>query len=88
MSAYHKKSKTGRTDRREDAAKTPISREVALSLEAIRQRAKDGLLALCVEVGLNTLEMMFERELEAEIGKKGKHNPNRPGPGTGMSRER
>lgn len=57
MSAYHGKSKTGRTDRKEDATKTPISCEVALSLEAIRQRAKDGLLALCAEVGLNKLEI-------------------------------
>ncbi|HHY33976.1 MAG: hypothetical protein GX492_11455 [Firmicutes bacterium] len=55
MSAYHRKSKTGRTDRKEDATKTPISCEVAVSLEATRQRAKDGLPALCVEVGLNTL---------------------------------
>lgn len=44
MSACHKKSKTGRTDRKEDATKTPISCEVALSLDAIDQRTKDGLL--------------------------------------------
>ncbi len=47
---------------------------MALSLDAIRQRAKDGLLALCVDVGLSTLEMMFEEELEEKIGKKGKHS--------------
>ena len=57
MSAYHNEGKTGRRDRKENATKAPGSREVALSLEAIRQRAKDGLLALCVEVGPNTLEM-------------------------------
>ncbi|HHY33989.1 MAG TPA: hypothetical protein GX515_13405 [Firmicutes bacterium] len=57
MSAYYGKSKTGRTDTKEDATQTSISREVVLSLEAIRQRAKYGLLALRVEVGLNTLEM-------------------------------
>jgi len=54
--------------------------EVALSLEAIRQRTKEGLLgllALCVGVGLNTLEVLFERELEEKIGEKGKHNPGR-----------
>ncbi len=27
--------------------------------------------------GLNTLELLFERELEEKIGKKGKHNPGR-----------
>jgi len=50
---------------------------VALCLEAIRQRAKDGLLTLFVEVGLNTLEMIFEKGLEAKIGQKGKHNTER-----------
>lgn len=28
-------------------------------------------------MGLNTLEMTFEKELEEKIGKKGKHNPGR-----------
>ena len=28
-------------------------------------------------VGLNTLELLFERELEEKIGEKGKHNPGR-----------
>ena len=60
MSAYHSKGNTGRANGKKDATKTPISREVALSPEAIRQKAKDGLLPLCVEVGLNTLEIMFE----------------------------
>lgn len=77
MSAYHSRVNTERANGKEDAAKTLISREVALNLEAIRQRAKDGLLALCVEVGLNTLEMMFEQELEEKIGKKGKHSADR-----------
>lgn len=77
MSAYHKRSKTGRTDRKQDATKTPISREVALSPEAVRQRAKDGLLALCVDVGLNTLGLMFEKEMEEKVGEKGKHDPMR-----------
>jgi len=56
MSAYHSRVNTGRGNGKADATKTVISREVALRLEAIRQRAKDGLLALCVEVGLNTLD--------------------------------
>ncbi|MCR4424687.1 MAG: IS256 family transposase, partial [Firmicutes bacterium] len=79
MSAYRSKGSPERANREEDATKTLISREVALSLEAIRQKAKDGLLALCVEEGLNTLGLMFEQELEEKIGKKGKHNPKRPG---------
>ncbi len=62
MSAYHSKSNTGRANAKKDATKTPVSCEVALSLEAIRQRAKKDLLALCVKVGLNMLEMMFQQE--------------------------
>ena len=77
MSAYHSKGSPGRGNGKADATKTLISREVALSLEAIRQRAKDGLLALCVGVGLNTLELLFEWELEEKTGQKGKHNPER-----------
>jgi len=54
MSAYHRRSKTGRAAEKEKPKGTPISSEVALSREAIRQRAKEGLLALCVGVRLNT----------------------------------
>ena len=43
MSAYHSKGKTGRVNVKEQAARTPISREAALRLEAMRQRTKDGL---------------------------------------------
>lgn len=45
---------------------------MALNLKAIRQKAQDGLLALCVEVGFKTLKMMLEQELEEKAGKKGK----------------
>ncbi|MEW6107214.1 MAG: hypothetical protein AB1563_12800 [Bacillota bacterium] len=47
----------GRGNKEEDATKARVPREAALSLEAIRQRAKDGLLVLWVEVGLKTLEI-------------------------------
>lgn len=51
-----------------------MSREILLSLEATRQRTEDALVAFCVEVGLNPLDLQFEQEIEERIGKKGKHN--------------
>lgn len=48
-------------------------------MKTIRRRAKDGLLGLCVEMGLNTLELMFEKELEEKTGRKGKHSNERSG---------
>lgn len=77
MSAYQRKSKTGRATKKEEPKGTRISSEVALSPGAIRQRAKEGLLALYVDVGLKTFEMMFEKELEEKVGKKGKHSAER-----------
>lgn len=55
MSACHSKGNTGRVNGKKDKTKTPISHEVALSLEAIREKAKSELLVLCVEVGLSRL---------------------------------
>ena len=40
-------------------------------------RAKDGLLALSVAVGLDVLRGMMEAEVAEIAGPKGKHNPNR-----------
>lgn len=34
---------------------------------AIRQRTREGPLALCAGVGLSTRELLFERELEEKI---------------------
>ena len=37
--------------------------------------AKEGLLALSVEVGLGVLEELLEREIDEVVGPKGKWNP-------------
>ena len=39
--------------------------------------AKEGLLALSVEVGLGVLEELLEREIDEVVGPKGKWNPDR-----------
>ena len=39
--------------------------------------AREGLLALSVEVGLGVLRELLEREVEEVVGPKGKWNPDR-----------
>ena len=39
--------------------------------------AKEGLLALSVEVGLGVLRELLEQEVDGVVGPKGKHNPDR-----------
>ena len=39
--------------------------------------AKEGLLALSVEVGLGVLRELLEQEVEGVVGPKGKWNPDR-----------
>ncbi len=39
--------------------------------------AREGLLALSVEVGLGVLRELLEREVEETVGPKGKHDPGR-----------
>ena len=39
--------------------------------------AKEGLLALSVEVGLGVLRELLEAEVEGIVGPKGRHNPDR-----------
>lgn len=79
MSGYHSERDHGRVDDKARSRGVRITREVAVSLEGIRQRAKEGLLALCVEVGLETLQALFEAEVEEKIGEKGKHSAGRLG---------
>jgi len=88
MSAYHSKGKSGRGTKEERPKGTRISSEVALSLEAIRQRAKEGLLALCVGVGLNTLEVLFEQELEEKPARKASTTQGGRLPGMAMRQGR
>lgn len=51
--------------------------QVHISLGETLGRAKEGLLALSVAVGLDVLKTMMEAEVTAIVGPKGKHNPNR-----------
>jgi putative transposase len=39
--------------------------------------AREGLLALSVEVGLGVLRELLEAEVDQVVGPRGKHNPDR-----------
>ncbi|WP_297201731.1 IS256 family transposase [Thermanaeromonas sp.] len=50
---------------------------VQVSLREIIGKAKEGLLALSVAVGLDVVQSMMEAEVTEIAGPKGKHNPER-----------
>ena len=63
--------------RKHRAAELPLPDEIQVPLAEIAGRAKEGLLALSVGVGLHVLDAMMAGELHAKVGAKGKHNPER-----------
>lgn len=50
---------------------------IQLSLNPIMESAKEGLLALAVQTGLQVFQAMLQEELTQLVGPKGKHNPHR-----------
>ena len=50
---------------------------IQLSLTQIMESAKEGLLALAVQTGLQVFQAMMQEEVTQLAGPKGKHNPNR-----------
>lgn len=50
---------------------------VQLALLDVMEMAKEGLLALAVQVGLRVFQAMMQEEVDALVGPKGKHNPER-----------
>lgn len=52
----------------------PITAE---SWAPILRGAQDGLLALSVQIGLQTLQQLMAAEVDDYVGPKGKHNPGR-----------
>jgi transposase-like protein len=51
--------------------------EISLALADIVGAAREGLLALSVAAGLSVMQVMFEAEITAAAGPKGKHDPDR-----------
>lgn len=77
MSAYHAAKREGTHSKKNQLEMQLLSPEVAIALAGIREAAKEGLLALCIQVGLETMSTLFEAEMTEKVGPKGQHNPNR-----------
>lgn len=54
-----------------------LPEEVSLALADIAVVAREGLLAMSVAAGMAVMQTMFEAEITAVAGAKGKHNPER-----------
>jgi len=54
-----------------------LPEEVSLVLADIAAVAREGLLAMSVAAGMAVMQTMFEAEVTAAAGLKGKHNPER-----------
>ncbi|MGH3343148.1 MAG: IS256 family transposase [Carbonactinosporaceae bacterium] len=61
----------------QDQAVSGLPREVSLALADIAGAAREGLLAMSVAAGLAVMAAMFEAEVAAVAGPKGKHDPQR-----------
>jgi putative transposase len=63
---------------REDAAHLPdLPEQVRLAMTEVAAAAREGLLAMSVAVGLRVMGELLQAELEAKVGAKGKHDPDR-----------
>ncbi|MGH8566391.1 MAG: IS256 family transposase, partial [Gammaproteobacteria bacterium] len=59
------------------AALLDLPEEVGLALADIAGAAREGLLAMSVAAGLGVMQAMFEAEITAACGVKGRHDPQR-----------
>jgi putative transposase len=56
---------------------TDLPAEVRLALADVAGAARDGLLAMSVAAGMVVLQAMFDAEITAACGPKGRHDPDR-----------
>ena len=66
-----------RTGRRGDSDEGVLPERIQEALGQLVGAAKQGLLALSVEVGLGVLRELLEQEVDELVGPKGKWNPDR-----------
>src|SRR5215831_5648442 len=61
-----------------DAAALPdLPEEIALAMTDIAGAAREGLMAMSVAAGMAVMAAMFEAEIAAVCGSKGKHDADR-----------
>ncbi len=51
--------------------------QLKVNLGVLVESAREGLLALCVGIGLSVVEDLFQEEVSRRAGPKGKHDPQR-----------
>lgn len=71
MQSYHGKGAIGST------ILGRVAEQIGLAVEELAGSIKDGLLAVCVTVGLEVMRRMMEEEVNEVVGVKGKHNKER-----------
>ena len=59
------------------AGEADLPEEIGLALADIAVVAREGLLAMSVAAGMAVMQAMFDAEIAAVAGPKGKHNPER-----------
>jgi transposase-like protein len=64
-------------DPADTAAVAELPEEVRLALSDIAAVAREGLLAMSVAAGFSVMRAMFEAEITAVTGPRGKHDPDR-----------
>ena len=73
-----KKVPAVRLAEREDVAQLPdLPEQVRLAMTEVAAAAREGLLAMSVAVGLRVMGELLQAELEAKVGPKGRHDPDR-----------
>jgi hypothetical protein len=60
-----------------EASESPLPAQIQEALGELVGAAREGLLALSVGDGLGVVHELMELEVDAVVGPKGKHNPDR-----------
>jgi putative transposase len=60
-----------------EVSELPLPAEIQDALGELVGAAREGLLALSVGLGLGVVHQLMEREVDAVVGLKGKHDPDR-----------
>ncbi len=65
------------TPKKEQELPFKLPEEVQISLRGLAGAAREGLLGLSAEIGLEVMALMMEEELNVVVGPKGKHDKER-----------
>ena len=60
-----------------DQALRHLPERVTVAVAELANAAREGLLALAVETGLQVLQAMLDQDVARLVGPKGRHNPER-----------